>query len=335
MTAHHHATVRAFAPASVGNIAVGFDLLGHSIAGPRDVATVRRIDEPRVRIDAIRGTVTGAATLPLQAESNTAGRALQALRDGLGLVHGFALELDKGIALGSGLGGSAASCVAALVAANALLDAPLPRAALYPFALDGEAVSSGSRHGDNVAPMLLGGVVMATATRMIALAVPEWLHCVVVHPEQVLETRRARAVLADPYPLPLVVAQSAHLALFLTGLQRGDAELIRDGLHDLLVEPRRAPLIPGFAAVKAAALDHRALGASISGAGPSVFAWFASRADADAAAPAMRAGFAGAGFDSQAYVSPVAGPRAEVLARSAGIATGIAAETAMQHPART
>lgn len=332
MNPHSHDAVRAFAPASVGNIGVGFDLLGHSIVGPRDIATVRRIDEPMIRIDAIRGTVTGVGTLPLQAQRNTAGRGLQALRDGLGLAHGFALELDKGIALGSGLGGSAASCVAALVAANALLDTPLPRTALYPYALDGEAVSSGSRHGDNVAPMLLGGVVMATATRMIALSVPTWLHCVVVHPEQVLETRRARAVLSEPVPLPLVAAQSAHLALFLTGLQRGDAELIRDGLHDLLVEPRRAPLIPGFAAVKAAALDHRALGASISGAGPSVFAWFASRADAEAAAPLMQAAFTDAGFDSQAYVSPVAGPRAEVLAGDASC-VDFHADTVAQHPA--
>ncbi|MHB8912320.1 MAG: homoserine kinase [Lysobacter sp.] len=306
-------TAIAFAPAGVGNIGVGFDLLGHSIAGPRDVAIVRCIDEPLVRIDAIRGAVAGADRLPLQPEHNTAGRALQALRDSLGLAHGFALELEKGIAVGSGLGGSAASCVAALIAANALLAAPLPRAALYPFALDGESVSSGSHAGDNVAPMLLGGVVLATATRMIALPVPEWLHCVVVHPAQILETRRARAVLAEPVPLSLAVAQSAHLALFLTGLQRGDAGLIAEGLHDLLVEPRRAPLIPGFAAVKAAALDRRALGASMSGAGPSVFAWFASRADADAAAPAMRAGFADAGYDSQAYVSPVAGPRAELI----------------------
>ncbi|MFD0740034.1 homoserine kinase [Lysobacter koreensis] len=306
--------VRAFAPASVGNIGVGFDLLGHSIDGPRDVAIVRRIDDPSVRIDAIRGEVTGAEMLPLQPALNTAGRALQCLRDTLGLPYGFAVELEKGIPVGSGLGGSAASCVAALVAANALLDTPLPRASLYPFALDGESLSSGSRTGDNVAPMLLGGVVMATATRMIGLAVPDWLHCVVVHPEQVLETRRARAVLAEPVALPLVVAQSAHLALFLTGLQRGDAELIREGLHDLLVEPRRAPLIPGFAAVKAAALDQRALGASISGGGPSVFAWFASRADAEAAAPAMRSAFNDAGFGAQAHVSPVAGPRADVLA---------------------
>lgn len=304
---------RAFAPGSVGNIGVGFDVLGHSIDGPRDVVTVRRIDEPVVRIAAIRGEVPGVDSLPLQAERNTAGQALICLREKLGLTSGFEIEIDKGIALGSGLGGSAASCVAALVAANAVLAQPLSRDALYEFALDGESVSSGSRHGDNVAPMLLGGVVMATSTRMIPLSVPDWLHAVVVHPDQVLETRRARAVLSDPYPLSLVVKQSAHLALFLTGLQRGDTQLLREGLVDLLVEPRRAPLIPGFAAVKAAALDHGALGASISGAGPSCFAWFVSKAEAQVAAVAMRIAFADAGFDSRAYVTPVRGPRADLI----------------------
>jgi len=306
-------SARAFAPASVGNIGVGFDVLGHVIEGPRDIARVRRIDTPEVRIEAIGGAVEGADRLPLAAADNTAGRALQSLRAALSLPFGFALTLEKGIPLGSGLGGSAASCVAALVAANALLDAPLSREALYPFALDGESVASGARHGDNVAPMLLGGVTLSTSDRLIALDVPGWLHAVVVHPDQVLETRRSRAVLADPYPLHDVVTHSTHLALFLTGLQRGDRDLIRAGLHDVLVEPRRAPLIPGFAAVKAAALAHGALGASISGGGPSVFAWFDSREAAERAAPAMRAGFADAGIDAQAHVSPVAGPRADLL----------------------
>ncbi|TWT22650.1 homoserine kinase [Luteimonas marina] len=304
----------AFAPASVGNIGVGFDLLGHAIAGPRDVATVRRIDEPLVRIEAIRGDIAGVETLPLEAARNTAGGALIALRERQALPYGFALELDKGIPLGSGLGGSAASCVAALVAANALLDAPLSREALYDFALDGEAISSGSRHGDNVAPMLLGGVALATATRALRIDAPDWLHAVVVHPDQVLETRRSRAVLAEPYPLHALVEQSAHLAQFLLGLQRGDAALLRDGLHDVLVEPRRAPLIPGFAQVKAAALDLGALGASISGGGPSAFAWFDSRAAAERAAPAMRQGFVDAGFEARAYVTPVNAPCAEVIA---------------------
>jgi len=129
----------------------------------------------------------------------------------------------------------------------------------------------------------------------------------------VLETRRSRAVLAEPYPLHALVEQTAHLAQFLLGLQRGDPGLIRDGLHDVLVEPRRASLIPGFAQVKAAALDHGALGASISGGGPSAFAWFDSKAAAVRAAPAMRQGFVDAGFDARAYVTPVDAPRAEVV----------------------
>lgn len=301
----------AFAPASVGNVGVGFDILGHSLAGPGDRATVRRIDEPVVRITAIRGT---AMDLPIAAEKNTAGMALIELRNALGLPFGFEIELEKGIPLGSGMGGSAASCVAALVAANALLDTPLAPEALYPFALAGEAVASGSRHGDNVGPMLLGGLVLATNDRLVKIPVPAQWFCALVHPHAVLETREARAALKGHYALPDFVAQSANLSLVLAGCFNGDADLVRAGLSDVLVEPRRAPLIGGFAAVKQAALDHGAMGASISGAGPSVFAWFESKDAADTAAAAMRAAFAHAGFDSDVFVSPVAGPAAQVLA---------------------
>lgn len=302
--------VTAFSPASVGNVGVGFDILGHTVAGAGDRAHVRRIADPVVRIAAIRGGVAG---LPMQPERNTAGAALIALRAALELPFGFELELDKGIALGSGMGGSAASCVAALVAANALLDAPLAAAELYPFAMTGEAVASGGRHGDNVGPMLLGGLVLATADRLVPIPVPPAWHCALVHPHAVLETRRAREALRGEYALGEFVAQSANLALVLAGCHRGDAALVRAGLRDVLVEPRRAPLIAGFDAVQRAALDHDALGASISGAGPSVFAWFERRAQAEAAAVAMRAAFASAGFGSEAYVSPIASPAAQVL----------------------
>jgi homoserine kinase len=302
---------RAFAPGSVGNVGVGFDVLGHSIAGIGDIATVRRIDEPTVRITAIRGTVTD---LPLDAERNTAGMALIALREALALPFGFELELDKGIPLGSGLGGSAASCVAALVAANALLDAPLPPQDLYPHALVGEAVASGGRHGDNVGPMLLGGLVLATADRLTKIDVPAAWHAAVVHPHAVLETRRAREALAGSYALKEFVAQSANLAQVLLGCERGDAELVRAGLSDVLVEPRRAPLIAGFAEVKQAALDSGAMGASISGAGPSVFAWCEDAATAQRAGDAMTAAFAAAGIESDLHLTPVAGPAAKVLA---------------------
>lgn len=300
----------AFAPASAGNAAVGFDILGFALAGAGDTVTVRRIAGPEVRIRQIRGA---AIPLPTEASRNTAGVALQAMRETLALPYGFEIEIDKGIALGSGMGGSAASCVGALVAANALLDQPLTRHALYRFALEGEAVASGGRHGDNLGPMLLGGLVLSTADRLVRIPVPGHWHSLLVHPDAVLETRRAREALAGSYALADFVRQSANLALVLAGCHAGDASLVRAGLHDVLVEPRRAGLIPGFAAAKAAALDAGAMGASISGAGPSVFAWFEDRAAAEAAAPGVQAAFAAAGLDSQAWVAPLDSPGASLL----------------------
>ena len=304
-------SAKAFAPASIGNVGVGFDILGHVITGVGDTVTVRRIDSPEVRIAVIRGATVD---LPLDAPANTAGASLIALRESLALPFGFEVEIDKGIPLGSGMGGSAASCVAALVAANELLDTPLSREALYPFALTGEAVASGGLHGDNLGPMLLGGLVLSTADRLVRIPVPDAWHSVLVHPEAILETRRAREALKGDYVLSDFVAQSANLALVLAGCHAGDAALVRAGLEDVLVEPRRAPLIVGFDAAKQAALDAGAMGASISGAGPSVFGWFESQVQAEAAAPAIQAAFTAAGFDSQAWVSPINSPAAEVLA---------------------
>ncbi|MCE7033407.1 homoserine kinase [Lysobacter sp. GX 14042] len=302
----------AFCPAGVGNIGVGFDLLGHTFDGPGDRAVVRRVDRPGVRLLAIHGDAHGAQTLPMEPARNTAGRTLQSLLQATGASHGFEIELHKGIPLGSGLGGSAASAVAAGVAGNALLDSPLPREALYPHALAGEAVATDSVQGDNVGPMLVGGVALATPGRLLRLQAPE-IWSAVVHPHFVLETRSARAVLTEPYPLADVVRHGTHLALFLTGLARGDLELVAAGLRDVLVEPRRAALVPGFAQVKVAALDHGALGASLSGAGPSVFGWFATREAATRALVAMRGAFAVAGLESEGWVGQVNGPRAELL----------------------
>ena len=301
----------AFAPASVGNVGVGFDILGHSVAGPGDHVTVRRVKRRDVRIVEIRGSTL---PLPLEAERNTAGAALIALRNALDVPFGFEVEIDKGIPFGSGMGGSAASAVAALVAANALLGDPLPRAALYPFALDGEAVASGGRHGDNVGPMLLGGLVLSTADRLVPIPVPRTWYCALVHPAAVLETRAARAALVGDYALHEFVKQSANLALVLAGCHAGDAELVRAGLRDELVEPRRAPLIFGFDRVKQAALSAGALGPSISGAGPRVFAWCADEGTAHSVAGWMRSAFSDVGYASEAWISPVAGPAAAVVA---------------------
>ena len=310
-----HAT--AFAPAGVGNAAVGFDLIGHvldttdSDGRPLgDSVSVRCTDSGSVEITAITGL---DIPLPHSAQENTAGRAVLAYQRALGLTHGFSLRIHKGIPLGSGLGGSAASAVAAVVAANAACGSPLTLAQLYPFALEGECAASGAKHGDNVGPQLLGGLCFTNAERCISLPVPSGLTAVVVHPDFVLETKFARAALAVPFQIGEFVAQSDKLAGFLIALYENDHSLLRQSLADVLVEPKRAPLIPGFYAVKQAALDAGAIGASISGAGPSMFAWFSDHESAAKAQSAMQAAFEATGLRTTSYLAPVAGRGARVV----------------------
>lgn len=309
----------AIAPACVGNIGVGFDLLGHTFDGPGDLACVRK-RESGIVIRGIHGDLPGVSEIPLDPALNTAGRALHAMAEALSLPFGFELELHKGIALGSGMGGSAASAVAALVAANALLDHPLEATALYPYALRGESASTDAAPGDNVGPMLVGGLALATPQVLRKLDVPGNLYCVVLKPGMSIETRHAREVLAAPFALDVCVKQTTHLALVLTGLARNDFELIRLGLEDVLVEPRRAPLIQGFNAIKAAALEHHALGASISGSGPTLFAWFEGRAVADAASAAMRDAAHQHHASVELWVSQVSGPAARVVDNDTALA---------------
>ena len=263
----------AFAPASVGNVAIGFDILGFSVGAIGDRATVRRTPKPGVQITAVRGV---AGDLPLEPANNTAGRALQAMSEALGLSFGMQLELDKGIPLASGLGGSAASAVAAVVAANALLPEPCSQLQLLKFAMQGEQVASGSLHVDNIAPSLFGGLVLTVGIdhpRVKQIPVPPTVRAVVVHPHMFLSTREARAILRGSVPMKDFVWQTANLAGFISGCYTSDLELLRESFEDVVIEPQRAALIPGFMAVRRAAMSAGALGCSISGAGPTVFAW--------------------------------------------------------------
>lgn len=301
----------ASAPASVGNAAVGFDLLGHALSSAADRVTASRAPSSTgVRIVSITGS---RSELPMDAESNTASRAVIAMLEAHRIDAGIDLAIEKGIPLASGLGGSAASAVAAVVATATLLELDLTPEQLYPFALAGEAVASGAAHGDNVGCQLLGGLVLATADRLVAIPVPQELTAVAVHPDYQVNTRDARQCLTEPFDLATVVSQSSNLALVLTGCHQSNFELIRSGLADVMVEPRRAALIPGFAGVKQAALDHGALGASISGAGPTVFGWFVGEPNAKAAGRAMVAAFSDAGLNAKALVSPVAAPGAHIV----------------------
>ncbi|HEY6641161.1 homoserine kinase [Povalibacter sp.] len=302
----------AFAPASVGNVAVGFDVLGHSFQTIGDKVLARRIAEPGVRIASIGGLVTD---LPLEPEKNTAGMAVLSMVRDLQLDFGIELTIEKGIPIGSGLGGSAASAVAGVVAANALLPTSLSKLELLKFAMKGEAVASGAVHVDNIAPSLFGGLVLTVGIdnpNVKQIPVPPSVRCVLVHPHMVLATKAAREILNRSIDLSDVIWQSANLAGFLTGCFTGDLRLIRESLEDVIIEPQRKLLIPGFQAVKDAAIANGALGCSISGAGPTVFAW-CDEPDAVAIRDAMVAAFAAHKLDSDAWISTLDPTGARVI----------------------
>lgn len=278
----------AFAPASVGNVAIGFDILGFAVDALGDRVTVSRSARPGVTITAVSGI---AGELPTDPAQNTAGRALQAMHAALAPPFGFEMRIEKGIPLGSGLGGSAASAVGAVVAANALLEQPIEKIELLKFAMQGEAVASGSLHVDNIAPSLFGGLVLTVGIdhpRVKRIPVPRGIRAVIVHPHMFLATRQARAILKRSVELSDFVWQTANLAGFISGCYTNDLDMIRASFQDVVIEPQRQALIPGFATVRAAAMAAGALGCSISGAGPALFAW-ALEAQAPAVLTAMHA----------------------------------------------
>lgn len=308
------AAATAFAPATVGNVGVGFDILGHAFGVIGDRVRAERAETPGVRIRAITGV---AEPLPLEPARNTAGQAVLSLLAQSSVPFGIELSIEKGIPLGSGLGGSAASAVAAAVAANALLDAPLPTEELLSHAIAGEAVASGARHADNVAPALLGGLVLTVGIdqpHLRRIPVPPEIRCVLLHPHMFLSTREARGVLTRLVDLSDVVWQTANLAGFLAGCFTNDLPLIRAAFEDVMIEPQRAKLIPGFPAAKRAAREAGALGCSISGAGPSVFAW-CEQGTAAVVRDAMLGAFQDEGLACDHWVAPIGGDGACIVER--------------------
>lgn len=298
--------VRVFAPATVANVACGFDSLGFALTEPGDRVEARLSDKPGAHITAITGD---GGRLPLDAAKNTAGVAvidlLRRLNDDR---TGIELRIEKHMPLGSGLGSSAASAVAAVVAANELLGRPLTREALLPFVMHAEQVACGAAHADNVAPALLGGFVLVRSYQpldVIKLDYPDDLWAAVLHPHIELLTSDARNVLRKTIRLDDAITQWSNLAGLIAGLTTRNHDLIGRSLKDTLIEPVRSLLIPGFDAVKAAALERKALGCSISGSGPSIFALCRGEAQAREIGAAMRAAMDRFGLGSDLYHSPV------------------------------
>ncbi len=308
------ASCRAFAPATVSNVACGFDVLGFAVEGPGDLVTAAPREGSGVSISGLEGD---GGLLPREVERNTAGVAARSLLSLAGLSHlGVALHIEKKMPLASGLGSSAASAVAAAFAVDALFGLGLGREDLLRCALEGEKVACGSAHADNAAPCLYGGFVLVRSSDpldVVELPVPDGLCCALVRPHVAVETRGARAVLGDSVPLAAAIRQCGNLAALIAALFRSDLTLLARSLEDHIAESKRAHLVPGFRAAQEAAASAGALGCSLSGSGPSIFALCASTVEAETVADAMLAALEKLGVAADRLVSPVGTRGAHLL----------------------
>ena len=266
----------AFAPASIGNVAVGFDMLGLALEGVGDRVAARKTEGEGVSIAEVRG-LDGEIHpyLSTDPKENTASIAAQALWSAQGAVGGVELKVLKGVPLQSGMGSSAASAVAAVVAVNALLDQPLETSKLLAYALIGEQYASGGLHADNIAPSLLGGMVLCPQVLLpdtVRVPVPEGVSAVLIHPDLRVNTAHARRGLKKSVTQQDWIAQQGFLAGFIVACATADHDLLGKTLKDIVIEPQRKDNVPCFDAVKSAALKAGAFGCSLSGSGPSMFA---------------------------------------------------------------
>jgi homoserine kinase len=309
--------IAAYAPATVSNVACGFDVLGFALDEPGDLVMAAPSDTPGVTIADVVGD---GGRLTRDPRKNTAGAAVRALLDHLQTTRGVALTIHKGLPLESGIGSSGASAVAAVVAANELLGRPVGADVLLACAMAGELAGCGAAHPDNVAPSLHGGFVLARSIHppdVVQLPVPDGLACALLHPHLSVHTGTARALMGDTLLLTDAVRQWANLGALVAALFTSDRALLSRSLVDVVAEPKRAGLVPGFYDIKAAATDAGALGCSLSGSGPSLFALAGSLAVAQEAGAAMQRAFARhSAAGSDLFVSLVGRAGARVVTAS-------------------
>ncbi|RYY99943.1 MAG: homoserine kinase [Chitinophagaceae bacterium] len=290
------------APGSVSNLGSGFDVLGFALGEPCDTLTLIKTEEPGVRLHN-----DSPFALPDDPRKNVSGIVLLAALERAGATHGFELRARKRIKPGSGIGSSAASAAGAAVAANVLLGNIFSKEDLLDLAMEGEALASGARHADNVAPCIYGGVTLVRSLEppdIIALPAPD-LYVTIVHPQIEVPTAYARSILPKEIPLRSAVRQWGNVGALVAGFYRNDAALIARSMEDLVAEPYRKALIPGFDAVRSASLAAGALGGGISGSGPSLFMFSRTEQEAQAVAAAMQAVYTGLGIDHHTYVTGI------------------------------
>ena len=305
--------VRAYAPASVANASSGFDVLGFALEEPGDIVIAKPSDVPGIQIFPLTGAFS---SLPNDPKFNTSGVAVQALMDAKNLSLGMELEIRKGVPIVGGMGSSASSAVAAVIAVNELFDLQLVPRELLPFVLESERVATGVPHADNAAPSLLGGFTLIHSLDpldVVSLATPAAFTCALVHPHMHIKTRDAREILPKSVPMGTATRQMGHIAGFVAGLYQEDFDLISRSFVDELAEPYRGQLIPGYERVKAAALEQGALGCGISGSGPSMFALCPDADIAHRAGHAMEQVFLEEGLESDLFISAISQQGARIL----------------------
>lgn len=298
--------IKVFAPASVTNVGPGFDIMGFALEVPGDELLLRITDKPGIRISKIEGD---NGKLPLTTEENTAGASLISMTQYLKFNKGLEIELYKKMRSGSGLGSSAASAVASVFALNELLDSPLSKNQLLKFALDGEKLTSGGTpHADNVSACIFGGFIIVRSISpldIINIPTPDDIHCVILNPDTEVKTSDARKVLPKHICLNDAVTQWGNIAGLVAGFIKSDYDVIKRSLKDIICEPVRAQLIPGFKGIKNAALDAGAIGAGISGSGPSVFAFCRSKEQGEIIGSAMKVVTDSLNIQSEIYISKI------------------------------
>ncbi|MBC8053514.1 MAG: homoserine kinase [Sphingobacteriaceae bacterium] len=299
-------SIKVFAPATIANVVCGYDILGLAVDAPGDEVIMRKRSEPGVIITKITGD---DGRLPLDASKNTVSASVQHYLQHIGRTDvGVEIELHKQMPIGSGLGSSSASTVAGLFAINAMLDNPLTKMELVPFAMKGEELACGTGHADNVAPAILGGFVLIRSYEpldIIKLSYPENLHCAIVFPEVDVPTRDARRMIREKVLLKDAVVQWGNIAGLVSGLFMKDLDLIGRSMKDVIIEPVRSILIPDFYKMREIALANGAISFGISGSGPSVFA-FTDNADTSLKiTQAIQQHLTKLNIGSQAYTSAV------------------------------
>jgi homoserine kinase len=303
--------IRIFSPATVSNVNCGFDVLGFALDGIGDEILLRKVDRKGIGITKIEG-----ADLPLDIHKNVAGVAALAMLNHLELDYGFDIEIKKGIPLGSGIGGSAASAAAVVFGINQFLKNPLSLQQLAYFGMKGEVVASGNEHADNIAPAIFGGFTLIAGYdpfEVVSLPVPKELYVTIIHPHLEINTKGSRALLPKSVPLSDAIKQSGYIAGLISSLYTNDYSLLSRSLKDALIEPHRKESLPLFDKARVAALQAGALGYGISGSGPSMFALCKGIEAADAVEKAVTGLYSKSEVNVDSHVSKVSAVGSKII----------------------